>query len=224
MYFSKIQLRSDATRATAFWSVLRTNEYDIHRQIWSLFADDRERKRDFLYRREDQKTSPTFYVLSQREPHNQSDLWDIKTKAYAPVLRPGLHLSFMLRANPIRSKKADNSKKQQRHDVVMEAKTKLKNQHIPRHEWKPEAQIIWEAGAAWINSRAERAGFAIDQLVIDGYRQQRFNKSGHDVRISTLEYSGILTVKDPELFTATLFHGIGPAKGFGCGLLLVRKI
>ena len=41
---------------------------------------------------------------------------------------------------------------------------------------------------------------------------------------STLDFSGLLTVADPEKFLSTLYGGIGPAKGFGCGLLLIKRV
>ena len=42
---------------------------------------------------------------------------------------------------------------------------------------------------------------------------------------STLEFDGILAVTEPEVFIEKcLFSGIGPAKGFGCGVMLVRRV
>ena len=41
---------------------------------------------------------------------------------------------------------------------------------------------------------------------------------------STLDFSGLLTVTAPEKFLSALYGGIGPAKGFGCGLLLVKRV
>ena len=34
----------------------------------------------------------------------------------------------------------------------------------------------------------------------------------------------VLTVSDPLAFAVALAGGIGPAKAFGCGLLLVRRV
>ncbi len=44
------------------------------------------------------------------------------------------------------------------------------------------------------------------------------------IRFSTLDFEGILTVENTNEFTRMLFAGIGPAKAFGCGLMLVRRI
>jgi CRISPR system Cascade subunit CasE len=62
---------------------------------------------------------------------------------------------------------------------------------------------------------------------VDGYSQHRLykNKGCKPVELSTLEFNGILTVTDPATFVEKcLFTGIGPAKGFGCGLMLAKRI
>lgn len=47
--------------------------------------------------------------------------------------------------------------------------------------------------------------------------------AGRDISLSTVEFSGALTVTEPDAFNRALLRGIGHAKGFGCGLLLVRR-
>ena len=60
----------------------------------------------------------------------------------------------------------------------------------------------------------------------DSYRQHRVFKRGRNypIRFSTLEYTGLLTVEDPDCFRQTLFHGIGKSRALGCGLLLVKPV
>jgi CRISPR system Cascade subunit CasE len=41
---------------------------------------------------------------------------------------------------------------------------------------------------------------------------------------NSLDLSGEVEVTDAERFTQLLTIGIGPAKAFGCGLMLVRRI
>jgi CRISPR system Cascade subunit CasE len=38
-----------------------------------------------------------------------------------------------------------------------------------------------------------------------------------------VDVSGLLTVIHPVHFLATLCGGLGHAKGFGCGLMLIRR-
>ena len=69
-------------------------------------------------------------------------------------------------------------------------------------------------------------GQSRDGCHADGYTQHRLHKPGTEraITFSTLDYVGRLRVTDPERFRAALFGGIGHARGFGCGLLLVRRV
>jgi CRISPR system Cascade subunit CasE len=58
---------------------------------------------------------------------------------------------------------------------------------------------------------------------VDGYRSWR-QRGGKGIALSTLDFEGHLTVANAEIFRTALFSGIGPAKAFGCGLLLVRRV
>ena len=226
MYLSRIRLRKQAVREPELWRWLG-DAYQVHRQIWSLLPQDRNSIRDFLYRREDQANTPTFFVLSQRSPLSGDGMWDVVSKPFEPKLREGESLSFVLRANPIRSR-WEGDEKQKRHDVVMDAKTRLENEGVAREGWPSLAEIVQAEGYSWLSARAERCGFAVarEQVLADGYRQHRFLKPRRNilVRLSTLEFSGRLTVTDPPRFLDALYRGIGPAKAFGCGLMLVKRI
>ena len=47
--------------------------------------------------------------------------------------------------------------------------------------------------------------------------------SGKPVQFSTVDYEGLLEVTHPGKLTETMAHGIGRAKAFGGGLLLLRR-
>lgn len=223
MYFSRIRLKEDVQRSSRFWQVFR-NPYTLHQSVWQLFGDHADRRRDFLYRLEQEGKQPLIYTVSVRKPEISSDLWYVETKPYEPKIKEGMQLAFMLRANPIRTKR-DERNRQHRHDVVMEVKTRLKKEGLQQN--KSLAAIVQEEGSNWLLSRAEKHGFVIDSdhIRVDGYRQHCFFKGKGNKRItfSTLDFSGLLTVVDPECFIKTLYAGIGHAKGFGCGLMLVRR-
>jgi CRISPR system Cascade subunit CasE len=61
-----------------------------------------------------------------------------------------------------------------------------------------------------------------DTLRAEGYEQHRGKSGG--LRFSTVDFSGTLEVHDPQALQRALFSGIGHAKAFGCGLLLIRPI
>ena len=225
MYMSRIRLQPNASENKDFWRNLG-NSYQIHRLLWSLFADDPQINRDFLYRCETTKGLPTIYSVSERIPEDESEMWQIESKLYEPNLHVDQRLSFSLCANPIRTKRDDN-KKQHRHDVVMNAKNQLKQEGVPRVEWLSEAEIVQKQGFEWLARKGDQYGFMVGEHEVraDGYRQERFYKAKgkHQVNISTIDFTGLLTITDPERFKNALYHGIGPAKGFGCGLLMVRR-
>lgn len=226
MFLSKVMLRSDAGDRRPFWRLIQ-NCYDVHTLIWDMFADDPDQSRDFLFRTQFNEPLPSFFILSHREPENRFGVWNIRSKRYDPVLEKGQRLSFMLRANPVRTKSGESGR-QKRHDVVMESKTRLKQEGVPRDEWPLEAEIVQKAGFAWLATRSESHGFVIqDEMVrADGYMQHRVSKAkgDHDIRFSTIDFSGLLTITEPERFVNMLFTGIGSAKGFGCGLMLIKPV
>lgn len=51
-----------------------------------------------------------------------------------------------------------------------------------------------------------------------------FRKGGHGGNLVIATFEDVLRVGDPDRLAALLENDIGPAKAFGCGLLLVRRI
>jgi len=223
MYFSRIQL--DPASAT-LGELARTGSgdgYRTHQAVWRLFSQSGKEQRDFLYRRDPRPGPPLFYTVSSRKPEGTGSPWRIDTKPYSPTLTVGTRLAFTLTANPVVSRR-DENRRQHRHDVVMDLK-----RSYPEDVRPPMAQLSREAGLSWLEARAERLGFEFNKesVMICGYRQHRLfkGKQKSPIRFSTLDIEGILTVTNPEPFvTHALFNGIGPAKGFGCGLMLVRRV
>jgi CRISPR system Cascade subunit CasE len=229
MFISKVKLRDNATDEQEFWNHIG-GSYNLHSLIWDLFTDGPERERDFIYRQDMVHGLPAFYCVSERQPNDRHGIWHVDTKHYSPKIKRNQVLAFMLRANPIRSKRdekrdSEGKRKQHRHDIVMEAKTLLKQK---QSELPPESEIVQQSGFMWLAMRGEAHGFSVgeNQIRADGYNQNRFvkPKGQHSVTISTIEFTGVLTVTDPDSFIQTLFQGLGPAKGFGCGLMMIRPV
>ncbi len=223
MYLSMIRLRRDVPPRDMA-TMTKGDGYQIHKLIWNLFADHPDRQRDFIYRHELVNGWPTFYAVSRREPQDASGMWEITPKEYHLKLQVGQRLGFTLCANPIRSRR-DESGRQHRHDVIMEAKLELKK----KGENIILPDIIQEYGGRWLLERATSRGFSLspEGIRVDGYRQRRLfkGKANQPITFSTLEFNGTLTVTAPDVFVEKgLFEGIGAAKGFGCGLMLVKRI
>jgi len=223
MYFSKIVLRKDVP-AENLAQLLRGDGYHFHQQLWRLFESKNKNRRDFIYREQSLGKWPCFYTISQRQPEDRTGFWEIQVKDFAPKLVVGQQLAFSLRANPVRSKDKFDEKGQRRsvrHDVVMDAKWGYDKTKRP-----PLAELMQQAGWEWLQARMVKQGFQVqpEQLRVDGYQQHRFFKKGQTIRLSTLDFDGLLTVIQVDDFLNMLSNGIGYAKGFGCGMMLVRKV
>ncbi|MEO8379266.1 MAG: type I-E CRISPR-associated protein Cas6/Cse3/CasE [Acidobacteriota bacterium] len=221
MYLSRIELRDDAGRAGAFWKRIASLD-DVHRVVWSWFGDRPDRERDFLYRLEGEGSKARFFTLSERQPVDGDGLWRIESKVFQPKLAPGDRLVFSLRANPT-VRKASGPAKGKRHDVVMDAKVAAR----AGGDERSMTELVEGTCFAWLSARAERCGFEIGvgDVRTEGYRSARFprGRGRDDASITTVDFAGCLTVRNPGAFVDALAHGIGPAKGFGCGLMLVRR-
>ena len=57
----------------------------------------------------------------------------------------------------------------------------------------------------------------------ESYRWHAMPKKGRNAGFSTVDFEGELRVTEPILFKELLFKGMGPAKAFGCGLMMIRR-
>lgn len=240
MYFSVISPEERLLRQAAH--ELAQSSYAEHQWLWKFFPSSANQTRDFIFRRYELEQVPRFYVVSQRPPTAFSEAWQVQSRIYDPQLQEGQRLSFQLRANPVITKKSKDGKSQ-RHDVVMQAKKQLLAEHGLSKEakwadWEDESnkpllyELVQKHCAEWIDGVAKRNGFEIAltdedesqrKLQVDAYEQSKADKRDHNIRFSAVDFSGELLVTNPELFLPALFNGIGHAKAFGCGLLLVRR-
>lgn len=297
MFFSRVQLQSDVHRFSQLSQVLTKNSYGLHQLLWDLFPT--EEKRTFLFREEIAKEQlknqrrvkgeSLFYLVSRHEPLNETPIFRVESKKYAPVINEGQQLVFKLRANPIISRKTPGKRHSVRHDVVMDAQRRLlrelayclglagvehlKKSVLRQHvfdAWRKSenrscserlhevirtnerfesllkagltsAQLVdWALKAtsdsaleSWLKDKGVRNGFELVhnesmngrkrlKFQAEGYRWHAMPKKGRNAGFSSVDFDGELQVVDPELFQTMLFNGIGPAKAFGCGLMMVR--
>jgi len=226
-YFSRVSIDPTSINAAQLAKDVCTNAYREHQHLWRLFDADADAERDFLFRREQPASGfPRFYLLSGRQPRHSNNIWQIDTKDYRPVIHSGQQLAFSLRVNPIITRR-DAQGRQCRHDVVMDLKRRTDFKTSPVNERPSLNVLVQQAGLEWLQSRAEQHGFSFvpEQIHVDGYHQHRVAKKSEQklIRYSTLDFTGLLTVTEVERFQQALIQGIGPAKAFGCGLLLVRR-
>jgi CRISPR system Cascade subunit CasE len=243
MYFSRVRVSPNHLAEFAYH--FQHTYYRQHQLLWKLFRDKPDDKRDFLFRQDtDRQGLPVFYMLSEHEPSHSVNLFLVETKPFNPQLKTGDTLAFSLRANPVeqitqertteekiqlriqRKEKGLKDKeilphKRIRHDVVMSLKNSLLEKGIAKNKLPSQAELEQQAGEQWLTQRAEKNGFEVSSVIAQGYQQHRFKK--RQIKISTLDFEGLLEITEPELFKTALFKGIGSAKAFGCGMLLIKR-
>ncbi len=91
--------------------------------------------------------------------------------------------------------------------------------------FKEQERAVTAAAQHWLIKRGEHHGFAIDSVQATGYQWHTLMKPGshRNSGFSTMDYEGVLTVTDAAAFLNVLNSGLGPSKGFGCGLLMIRR-
>ena len=228
MHFSLITPKPGHARDAAHeWT---GGAYLEHQWLWRFLPAPPGTARSFVFRRRDLDGLPRFCVVSQREPVAPSSHWQVQSKPYAPSLNAGDWLAFDLRANPVVTTRTAAGKAA-RHDVVMQEKKRLLNANrlacwadwtTPDRPALPN--LVRYTCSQWLLARCERLGIAVDEasLSIEGYEQHR-GKQG-ELRFSSVDFSGNLQVVNVEALRQALFLGVGHAKAFGCGLLLLRPI
>lgn len=191
-----------------------------HRLLWTLFPCDGTQAastRPFLYRRVDDRT---YLIVSESPPRDAHRLWRLGPKPYDPQPLVGERYSFILRSNPAMAiSRGDRTSV--RVDAIMHAKRAAKAAAAP---WGREEEAA--AALAWLYKREEAIGvrFVREACHAHGYVQVRVPRKGFEpAQFSTVDFEGAFEVADCNRLKAALFTGIGKARAFGCGLMLIRR-
>jgi len=187
----------------------RNNAYNIHKKIWTLFPDQPDADRTFLFRVEMQQLGVGYELLmqSQYAPIAAGRMKILGQKQFQTKFNTGQRLRFRLRSNPIKTIK-DSSKG----SVTKNGKSFTRTVRVPLiHE---EEQQEWLA-------RKFQGAATLENLIIQPeqalyFRKAKEQRSG---KIQPVVFEGVLEVADIEKFQTIFESGVGPAKAFGCGLL-----
>jgi CRISPR system Cascade subunit CasE len=219
-YFSRVTLLPGAKLTDWYRQALQRGEsYRDHAVVWRLFPGDGVR-RDFLFRAGGANADGhlTYYVVSRRRPSALVGMLQLECKAYQPVFEVGERLAFTLRANPTVSR-GEGGTRSKRHDVLMDAKRGKQGEAV--------REAMEAAATRWLAKRAPGMGMEVEAsaLRFDGYRQHRCIRSGQPpLQFSSVDFHGAAVVRDPGRLVEALFNGVGHSKGFGCGMLMVRRL
>lgn len=198
-----------------------------HRLIWSLFAGDPARRRDFLWR---SGGRGRFLILSSAPPApDGAGLFEPpEVKPFAPALRVGDRLGFVLRANATRTRKLAPGRPAKRVDIVMDAIHALPSGREGDARREARMTAAQTVGRDWLARQGERAGFTLREFAAVDYSvvplPAHSGPRERQPQFGIIEMSGQLQVTGAEAFLTQLAHGFGRAKAFGCGLMLIRRV
>ncbi|WP_299362686.1 type I-E CRISPR-associated protein Cas6/Cse3/CasE [uncultured Paracoccus sp.] len=197
-----------------------------HRLIWALFADSSDCNRDFLWRAEG---SGRFLILSSRLPGADGAglFLPPESKSFAPDLRAGDRLSFVLRANATRTRRVAPGIRAQRVDVVMDAIHALPSGRDSDARRETRMAAAAAAGRDWLARQGEAAGFEVTDFAAADYSvvplPSHLGSRKGQPQFGVIEMAGRLSVREPQALLGQIPKGFGRAKAFGCGLMLIRR-
>lgn len=231
MYLSRIQL-NPARRAA---QPLIESPHVLHAAVMAAFPDASPTADGRVLWRMDAKCHVVdVYIVSPRMPDltalAEQGGWPSLpetrvTRPYAPLLERienGQCYAFRLTANPTHSRGQGGFGRGKVHG------------HVTVRQQED-----------WLLARAGRAGFGVRQLTEGGSSSDRdeevrhplaldvivsdrrtvaFSRREAHVTLSVATFDGTLVVCDRDRFVHALSHGIGRAKGYGCGLLTIAPV
>lgn len=207
MFISRVEMSWDAVR----------NPYEIHRRLWRLFPGEgketrqasEEVRQGFLFRVEQYAAGRPVRVLlqSRLEPVAAEGVALLGARRFDPQPEVGQSLAFLLTANPVKT--------------VVDA---LKDDKPGKSSATARVPLVKEEDQRTWLIRKLSPGAGVEQATVLAHEPIYFRKSNRAGKIVSATFEGVLRVRDGAALQDMLAKGIGPAKSFGCGLLLLRRI
>ncbi len=182
-----------------------TDSYAWHKRAWDCFPGQPDAARNFLTRLDDTGNGFRLLILSSAEPAKPdwcaNHGWQSKVIGENFLTHP--RYRFSLLANPTRKLAAPRDAAGKRRSA----------KRIPIS--------TREDLLDWLGRKAAQHGFSItiEEIRTIPRPRQSFVKTGKAGLHTATEFTGILTVTDPELLHQAFATGIGSAKAFGFGML-----
>ena len=189
------------------------NAWQWHRALWTLFPGIERKPNEsapFLYRMERMNLAQGAEVLMQSaiEPKQLSARAQLlAVRQFDPKPSEGQMLAFRLTANVTKAIR-DKDKPERKIRVPL---------------------IKEEQQRAWLERKLGEAASNIRNLHIQRHPPLYFRKGQRPGKIVTVSFEGEFVVDNVQTLSRLLKgdadhpSGIGPAKAFGCGLMLIRR-
>jgi len=188
------------------------DSYDWHQAVWKAFPNHDGEQRSFLTRLDQQHGNFRLLIVSPVQPvrpewcPDGAESW--KTKPIPETFLSGTRYLFQLCANP--TKKVAKERP--------DGSLTKNGRRIPLNKREDLVE--------WINRKGIQGGFTVDEATLRTFMRGReyFSKLGQTGLHSAVEFQGTLAVTDSARFHAAFKQGVGPAKAFGFGLLVIAPI
>ncbi|MCK5241953.1 type I-E CRISPR-associated protein Cas6/Cse3/CasE [bacterium] len=192
--------------------------YSWHKKLWQCFPDDPEATRDFLSRVDQLEGKLRFWISSERKPEKPN--WCLPDRFEVKEIKSALlehqYYTFDVRVNPA---KRECIKRENNKTVINEKGKRIRGKR----------RAITKQGELkiWFERKAEEGGFRLiadKPLEISPVISNYFKKKNHEGFHGGAQFRGRLEIVDRDKFKETYAKGIGSAKGFGFGMLLIAPI
>jgi CRISPR system Cascade subunit CasE len=194
------------------------DSYAWHQRLWDCFPGAPAHARDFLSRVDAFDGAIRAWVLSKRKP--VCPVWcpdnAFDARQIAPSFLTHRRYAFDVHVNPTKAlvqREADGSP--------------LRRLNGKRASGKRIPLVDPQDLRAWIERKAIHGGFSISDvkpLEIGPMAKVHFRRKGSAGYHGGVQFRGVLEVTDPNAFAETYHRGIGSAKAFGFGLLLLAPL
>ena len=223
-WLTRIDLNAETTRQEGI-----KDSYDWHKKLWVCFPDTPEAKRDFLTRVDIIEGAFRVWILAERKPLRPPwcSVGDFQVKKIASSFLSHRYYAFDLIANPTKcivQRDKNGSRKRQGKRIPLVKESDLRT---------------WLERKGYVRCRDPITGedvpggfrLAVGKpLEIRPMLEHHFRKMPRDANKKQVAYHGgvqfrgVLEVTDRNYFIETYKTGIGSAKSFGFGLLLLAPI
>lgn len=205
------------------------DSYAWHKKLWDCYPDAPASKRDFLTRIDFFESMFRIWMLGPRKPVRPE--WcppeGFTVKEIAPTFFSHRFYAFDLKANPIKTivQRGSNG------ETLFGTDGKRKHgKRVPLV--KPDELRDWlnrkrETRCLDSDGRRIPSGFRVLEnkpFEISPVTESHFRKKGISGCHGGVQFRGTLEVTDPEHFMKTYCSGVGSAKGFGFGLMLLAPV
>lgn len=212
MYLTEITLQDEAAAR-----LFPSNPYNWHRTVWKFFPN--RQQRDFLYRVDYNSRGLRLMILSAERPLSpfSENCAVFKCREIPESFFSHTFYRFQIRVNPTKR-------------IMVDARTGQRVEGGMRVPVTGDRELI-----AWLSRKGQTAGFSLPSLaapddsrfylsVLPEPRLQFKKKENARAHHASVQFTGILRVEDEGMFRRAFAKGIGSAKSFGFGLLMLQPL